>query len=291
MATPQYDLGRGYDAPLSGAPPVLEIPRGWAPRIALIVLVAPGALALVALAVGLLMDRPPEVVGAAVSALAGLLLGAIVVWRLWAEMARSAAMYEQGVELATYRGKTTMRWEQIEEIGFFAQKVQAGGLIGMAIGAGIDKLRGPRPLDQRGVTIQLRLTGGGATIKLSNNDKGVFAAWQEAMRRVNPRLIADVMRRARAGERVEFGKKAVAITATGISFKKKAEISWQQIEKLSIVNGQLSAKITGKWLSSGAAIAQIPNLFVLTAAVMQLSGGTMEMDVQPNMNLATRVYA
>lgn len=289
MSMPQYDMASmAGPAPLSGAPPVLELPRKWGPRLALILIVLPLSLGLVLFG-GWAAAAEREYVLAAFLGLAGALVFALFAWRMWAEFTRRAALYEEGIELTTYKGSTTLRWAEVEEIFFFAQRIQAGGLLGIALRALIDKIRSAKNIEERGFMINLRILGAGKKLVLNNNDRGVLAAWEQAMARVNPRLIDGVVKRARNGERVSFGKK-VTISGMGLAFGSKAEVPWAQIAEVSIQNGALSAKITGKWLRSNAMIATIPNLFVLTAAIVQLSGGSVKMNVQPGVNLAQGVY-
>src|SRR3954467_15943258 len=127
MAQPNYEVGSGM--PLSGAPPILELKRSWGPRIALVLLVLPMALGCFLFAAVVAFDPQPSYGGAAALVVAGLAIGALVVWRFLAEMSRSGAVYDQGVSLTTLSGTSTIRWEQIEEIWFAAQRVQMGGLI------------------------------------------------------------------------------------------------------------------------------------------------------------------
>ncbi|HVO30960.1 MAG TPA: DUF6585 family protein [bacterium] len=290
MSAPNYSP-TGMGAPLSGAPPILELPRSWSPRVALILLVLLPGLAFFPVA-GYLAIGEQEFASATLCTAVGLALLVLAGWRLWAEFTRVARVYDGGIELVTYTGPRTLRWEEVTEITFFAQRIQAGGLLGIAWRALMDKIRSNRNMEERGFMIRVTFAGANAAnrIVLTQNDKGVLKAWEEGMARVNPRLLADVLRRVRGGERVVFGKNAITLSTTGLSFGKKPEVPWQQMEKISIVRGAFSAKVTGKWLSSNALIGAIPNLFVLTKAIEAIAGGVVQMDVQPGINLASGVY-
>jgi hypothetical protein len=295
-SSPSYDSSSmsGMGGLQSGAPPIQELPRKWSPRLALIFLIAPLAVGFFVAScfgfLGMVKDgvRAETVVYPSFGILLAVGLAVLVAWRFWVESTRRAALYDTGLELVASGKTSTIRFESIDEVWITMQRVQAGGLIGIAISAAVDKMRKDKSVDERGVTISLRVVGGGTTIKLSNMDKGVFAAYTEIISRVNPRLIAAAKKRIDSGDPIAFGK--ISVSRDSLTFGKKS-VQLSTIEKISIQNGQFSAKVTGKWFKSGQPVARIPNLYVLTALVVQLSNGTIEMDVPMGINLATRIYA
>jgi len=103
---------------------------------------------------------------------------------------------------------------------------------------------------------------------------------------VNPRLIQSGRQRVEAGGSVAFNR--ISLSREGLAFGKKT-IRLTDIEKITIQNGQFSAKVTDKWFKSGQPVSRIPNLYVLTELVAQLSAGSIEMDVPMGMNLASRL--
>ena len=272
---------------LAGPPPIQVLPRKWAPRIAALTLILPIGLAVLYGGAWFVLNQPSNYPWIGGCLLGGLAILAFTAWRYWTESTRRVALYDTGLELIASGKRSTIRFEHIEEVWFAARRMQTGGLIGMAVLAIVDKIRKNKSLDERGVMIQMRVVGGDTTIKLNNYDKGVFAAYQEIIRRANPRLILDGRKRIDSGGTVTFNK--VSLSREGLTFGKKT-IQLAQIEKITIKEGGFSVKVKDKWLKSGQPVARIPNLYVLTELVAQLSGGTIEMDIPMGMNLASRYY-
>ena len=267
--------------------PVLQaLPRRWTARVAILVFFLPLGLALLGYGIKLLLDQPENAQEGGAYLLGGLAVLAFFAWRYRAESTRRAVLTSAGLELETSGKRLAIPFDHMEEVWFNAQRIQAGGLIGMAVIALMDRMRTDKSMDERGLTIQLRVAGAGATLKLSNQDKGVFAAYQEIIRQVNPRLTLEARSRIDAGQTVAFNK--VALSREGLAIGKKQRIPFAQIEKFSIQKGALSVKVKGKWFNSGQKVARIPNLYVLAELVAQLSDGKIEMDVPVGMNLVSR---
>ena len=269
-----------------GTPALLTLPRKWTARLAILLFFLPLGLALVGYGVSLFRDPLGNEQSGGLYILGGLVLLGFFGWRYRAEATRRAALTPAGLELEYSGKRLAIPFDQVKEVWFTAQRIQAGGLIGLAVVALLDRMRKDKSLDERGLTIQLRVVGADTTIKLSSQDKGVFAAYREIIRQVNPRLILEARARIDAGQVVAFNK--VSLSREGLAIGRKQRIPLAQIETLSIKNGGLSMKIKGKWFNAGKRVARIPNLYVLVELVSQLSDGSIEMDVPVGMNLASR---
>lgn len=276
-----------HSAPRSGPPPIQLLPRKWQPRIVLALILLPLGLALCALSVLDAVEHPPMANGNIAAFTLGLALLGLLAWRYSVETGKSACLYDTHVEQVASGRSTMIPFEGIDEVWFEARRVNAGGLLGLAIYAIVDRIRKGKSMDERGVSMSVKLVGRGNTIKLNNYDKGVFAAYQEILRRVNPRLIQTSRVRLDSGEKIAFNK--IQLSREGLRFGRKA-IALGEIERITIKNGQFIVKRTGKWFKSGQQVGRIPNLYVLTDLLTTLSGGKIEMDVPMGMNLAAKLY-
>lgn len=256
-------------------------------RIGIVLILLPLGLALLGLGVLHGLHQPSDLTGIGICALGGFAFLAFGAWRWWMESSRRVALFDTGLEVLSGGKHSAIRFEEMEEVWLTVQRVQTGGLLGMAVMAAIKKMRAKKPLDERGLSLQMRVAGGGTTLKLSEQDKGIFAAYEEITRRVNPRLVQSARQRIDSGATVAFNK--ISLSREGLSFGKKL-IRLPEIEKITIQNGQFSVKVTGKWFKSGQSISRIPNLYVLTELVNQLSGGTIAMDIPMGVNLASHLY-
>lgn len=287
----------GVSMPMSGAPPILTLQRRWTYRILLLMFVAPFALiSLVALPLMLIQafQNPDNLAGAIVGGgfmgMIGVGLSALTVWLFLREMRRKVSLYEQGIEVIQGSKQTLIGWNEVSEIWIFVQRVRAGGLVGMAAGAIADALSKDQGLNERRDTIVLRIKNAqGTQIKLTNQDSGVVKAYEEAMARVNPRLVQQALAAVKNGGTAAFGK--IVLGPQGVSFNGgKSYTAYNEVNSLAVNNGQVVAKKEGKWLSLGSqAVAMTPNLYVLTAVFAALSGST-QMDVQPGRNLGSKMY-
>jgi hypothetical protein len=75
-----------------------------------------------------------------------------------------------------------------------------------------------------------------------------------------------------AGRRVEFGP--AAVTADGLVVD-GAETRWNEITALSVENGHLTVKRSGRFFRSSLRIAYVPNFLVLAAVVRHYSGAAL----------------
>jgi len=283
-AAPFELLNPGQGAHLADAQPIQVLPRKWRGRIALLLILLPLGLGLLAFGAIRGLEDPSDLLTVGGLLLTGLVVLAFGAWRWRAETKRRVTLYESGLELITASKRSTVRFQEVEQVWFVARRVQTGGLLGLAIMALVDRLRKHKSLDERGISIQVRVVSAESTLKLDSQDKGVFAAYQEITRRVNPRLIEEGRRRIESGDTLAFHK--IALSKGGITFGKKT-IPLAEIERVSIKGGQLSVKRRDKWFKSGQAVARIPNLYVLTELLTQLSGGSIAMEVPMGMNLAS----
>jgi hypothetical protein len=290
-------MGGVSGMPMSGAPPILALQRRWTIRGLIIFLWAIfGLPALVMVPVMILgaFQRPEDLAGALVGAgFLGIIavgITALCAWLFLREMRRKVSLYEQGLELIQGSKQTLIGWNEVSEIWIFVQRVRAGGLVGMAAGAIADALSKDQGLNERRDQIVVRIkNAAGTQIKLTNNDKGVVKAYEEAMARVNPRLVQQALAAVRNGGTAAFGK--IVLGPQGVSFNSgKSWTAYAEVNSLAVNNGQVVAKKEGKWLSLGSqAVAMTPNLYVLTAVFAALSGST-HMDVQQGRNLGSKMY-
>jgi hypothetical protein len=284
--SPSYSPSAMLDFPghQAGAQPIQLLSRRWGARIGLVIFFLPLGLWLLGSGVKIAIRHPSDFSDIGILLILGLTVLAFTVWRFWTELTRRVALYDAGLEVIQRGKRSAIRFEHMEEVWLTAQRAQTGGLIGMGIRALIERMRKDKSLDARGVSLQMRVVGAGTTVKLTSLDKGVFAAYQEVIRRVNPRLVQEARTRIDSGNSVAFNK--IKLSREGLAFGKKI-IRLDQIEKLSIKDGKLSVKVKNKWFASGQRVARTPNLYVLTELVAQMSNGTIQMDVSMGMNLAS----
>ena len=203
----------------------------------------------------------------------GLVLTGLVVWVCWREWTRCVWVHSEGIRLKQYSKITAIAWADVGEIWLTATKVQAGGLIGMAVAAAIDAMRkDPFDLDRANTQVAVKIVGtDGQAIKFSKADKGCVAAFRFASEQVNPRLLKQAVDKISAGQTASFGKISVALS--GISFNGRAPIPFTEFESLDVGSGMIRAKKKGKWLSAGSAATQtVPNAMVLLSLYDQIQG-------------------
>jgi hypothetical protein len=218
----------------------------------------------------------PDSSSAKLDAVLALLCGGTVLAVLINEAGRITRLYPEGIEQVK-RGRTAeLRWEDLTEVGFHAVKVQAGGLIGMAIGAALDRRRKGAPLDERSTSVTVTLAGrSGEKIIINSNDKNVMQGYELIVGHVSPRLMAEAKRRVDQGDTMTFGP--VSISLRGIASGRKDPVAFHEIEKLAIEGGKLRLKKKGAWLDAlSVPVRKVPNLFVLTELYSQLAAGPVD---------------
>jgi hypothetical protein len=231
-----------------------------------------------------LEGKQPDVIAAVVWGVVAAALLGLLAWLCRREATRRIRLHEEGIVAVAGRKTVELPWSDVEQVWFRAIRVNAGGLLGVAIGAAVDASRGgkSRPLNEASTSIAVRILGGGRKIKLTSNYRGVVPAFEEVLRRVNPRLVDDCLRRIREGQPVRFGK--VTLSAAGVQFGRKAVLPFRDIERLEIARGRLLLRIRGGWFSRGRVqVRDIPNFTVLTAAFDRLRGGQGRVEVDGNL--------
>jgi hypothetical protein len=241
---------------------VLTLKRTWIMRIVLCIFLLPlaGLLGWGAVASGLEGGRIPAAVLGVLSVAAGVFFA----WQFRRETTRQVRLYEDRIEQFDGVRTRAIAWDEVREVWFRAIKVQAGGLLGVAVSAAVDAARksNPAPLSERSSSITVRLVGAGTKLKLNSNDKGVVAAFEEILRRVNPRLVDDSLRAVHAGQAASFGKLSLSIQ--GLAIGRKGPIPFTDVQTLAIQKGKLVLKKQGAWLATAAIpIHKIPNVFCL----------------------------
>jgi hypothetical protein len=199
------------------------------------------------------------------------LLGALV-WLFRREAGLELRLYEDGLAAVAGRAIRELRWDEVELVWFRAIRVQAGGLLGAAIGAAVDAAVGSKgKMGEASTSLTVRLVGGGRRIALTSNYKGVVAAVEQVLQRVNPRLVADCIRRVEDGQAVRFGK--VFLSAAGVRVGKRAPVAFGDLQQFAIVRGRLKVKKRGAWRTEGVIpIKEIPNVTVLVEAYDRVRG-------------------
>jgi hypothetical protein len=217
-------------------------------------------------------EKAPDIT---TSSVFGGLVAAIVllfVWLFRRETRLRIRLHEEGIVAVNGGGGRELRWDEVQEIWFRAIRISAGGLVGGAIGAAVEAAssRAPGALNEGTTSITARIVGGGGGITLTSNYRGVVAAVEEVLRRVNPRLVADCQRRLEEGQTVIFGK--VALSHSGVRFGRGKPVPLGEVERLAIEKGRLCLKRRGAWLSRGIPIHKIPNVLVLAETFDRLRG-------------------
>src|SRR5262245_36571952 len=121
--------------------PILTLPRTAALRVVACLLPLPGALLCAAGAVFELRNTPPDLRLTAVLALLAFGLAILAVWLFRREATRLTLLYANGIEQRTGGTSREMLWTDVEEVWFQAMKMQAGGLLGLAVTAAVDRAR------------------------------------------------------------------------------------------------------------------------------------------------------
>ncbi len=236
------------------------------------------------------LQPPPDNASATLDLVLGLLCGVTFVLVMINESGRVSTLYPEGIEQIK-RGRTSeLRWPDVTEVWFQALKVQAGGLIGYAIGKALDRRRQGQPLDERSTNISVRVLGrNGEKIQLTSSDKGVLQAYETILAHVSPRLLEEAKRRVNNGDTVTFGK--ISVSLRGIALGRKDPVAFHEIETLALSAGKLRLKKKGAWLDSiSLPVSKIPNLPVLTELYAQLAAGPVDRSkLQMGSNLAGRM--
>jgi len=254
------------------SPPSLILRRTWTIRLLVLLLLLPFGLLALWGVIATVTSKPPDPVGAAMCAVlaVGLLLPFILIFRR--ESGRETRIHEEGIAQIVGSRTTELRWDAIREVWFHAVRVQAGGLVGAAVGAAIRAASKKNArLDPNTTSITVRLIGeDGAKLKVTSNDKGVVAAFEVVLSRVNPRLVAEGKRLVQQGQVASFGPLSISIR--GVAAGRKEPTAFVEIETLGIKNGKLRLKKRGSWLDTFAIrIKDIPNVFAFLELYQQLS--------------------
>ncbi|MCC6995123.1 MAG: hypothetical protein IT370_10990 [Deltaproteobacteria bacterium] len=256
------------------APPLQTLHRGLAIRVLVGLFLVPFSLGMMFLGWKLKDDRHSGSGPGVGFIIFGLLMLALSVWLFYRESSRLVTIHPEGIKLKKGSQYTAIAWEAVDEIWLHAVNVQAGGLIGLAITAAVRAMSNdPFNLDKAS-QVNVKLVGGGQTLKFNKADKGCVLAFRFACERVNPRLLDRYARLVRDGGVAVFNK--VALSLHGVSFNGKPPLAFAEIESLQVDGGFIRAKKAGKWLSAGsAAAAQTPNVMVLITLFDTLSGKPM----------------
>jgi hypothetical protein len=270
--------------------PSMVLKRRVAVRVLLCLLLAPAILLLVALAVFSSIDTQPRPEWSVIFGVMAVCLGFLFVWLFRREATRVTRLFAEGIEQTVTGTTRELLWRDVHQVWFRAIRVQAGGAVGALVGAAIEARRkGPaKPLNERSDNITVRIVADTGTIKLSSNDQGIVAAFEEVLRRVNPRLVEEAYGQIRNGQPVSFGK--VTLSLEGIQFRRHAPIRYSEIEKLSIAGGRLTVKKRGAWLSKGGTqIHRIPNVMVLVDVFERMTSGSATTSAALGRNLVSRL--
>ncbi len=278
------------DDPFPGAP-VLVLPRTKILRI--VAGVPLGAVAVLCGwgAVASFLEKPPESVAGiilgAVAAAAGWTLG----WLLRRGAGREVRLYAEGIEEVLPGRTTRLRFGSVTEVWIRAVGIQAGGLLGAGIAIAVEaasKKKGGR-LSETSTNITVRIVAPTGKVVLTSNYKGIVAALEEVMRRVNPRLVEEKLAEIQEAKAVSFGK--FTASNAGIAFGRKEPIPFSEVEGLTLSRGRLTLKRRGKWLATASVAAdKVPNLYVLTELLAKLAGGDAKTETGPGKNLASKAW-
>jgi hypothetical protein len=252
--------------------PLMTLPRTKMLRGLMALLLLPAAAGCAFGAFASLTGPEPSLVGGAVLAVLFFLALGLLGWVFLREMRRTTSLYDEGIEQTGAASTKALRWADVESIQFRSMKVHYGGLVGLAMRAAIERATTPRPgaeFDERLTNLTVKIAGPGTTIKLSSNDKGAGPALDEALRRVNPRLLELHVKRIQGSDTIAYGK--VKLSSSTIAMGGKP-IPFADVESLHVQNGKLQLKRRGKWLSTAVQVSAVPNLFVLLGAWARLSG-------------------
>jgi Family of unknown function (DUF6585) len=236
------------------------------------------------------LQPPPDEFSAKLDAVLGLLCGVTFLAVMINESGRLTSLYPEGIEQLKRSRTTELRWEDVTEVWFQAMKVQAGGVIGYAIGKALDRRRKGLPLDESTTNMSIRVLGrGGEKILITSSDKDVLKGFETIVAHVAPRLFEEAKRRVEQGDTVTFDK--LSISLRGIAQGRKDPVAFHEIETMAISAGKLRLKKKGAWLDAiSVPVGKIPNLFVLTELYAQLAAGPVDRaSLQMGQNLAGRM--
>ena len=272
--------------------PLLVVRRTVMIRLLLCLIVLPFGLLALWGVVAASTNKPPDMVGAGICAVlaAAFIVPCVVVFRR--EQRRETRLHEEGIVQVVGSRTNELPWSSIREVWFEATRVQAGGLLGAAVGAAVHAARRTKGnrLDPNTTNITVRLVGEGKRkLSLTSNDKGVVRALEEVLSRVNPRLVADAQRLIQHGQPATFGP--VSLSVRGVSFARKDPIAFSDIEEVGIKSGKLRLKKRGTWLHAFAIpLKRIPNVFAFMELYEELSMNHTGSAAVVDRNLARGVF-
>lgn len=256
--------------------PELVLQRTVMIRLLLCLLVLPFGLLATWGAIASSVTTHPDFVFAGICASLAVVILGLFVYLFHRETRRRVSLHEEGIGQQVGSRTTALRWTDIREIWVDAIRVQAGGLLGAAVGAAVHAASSRKggPLNANTTNITIRLVGDdNSRIVLTSNDKGVVAAFEKIRSRVNPHLLAVASQIVQQGRDATFGP--ISISLHGVGYGRKEPIRYTEIEAFSLKGGKLRLKKRGSWLDTfSIPIKKIPNVFVLTDLFEQLSVGT-----------------
>jgi hypothetical protein len=189
-------------------------------------------------------------------------LGALIV----AQQGKSRVLvHSDGVERWGLRGKLwELTWHDAVELRYRVIKIRLGGVLGMLLPA-------------LGTNIHIALVDStGKVYRLPSNLKGMDVLAERVVDQQTTAHFPAARTKIDAGEEVRFGK-SIALDKEKISARKLfggfKSCPLGEIEKVSVVGGFLKIRQKGKTFAfTTAAIAQIPNIFILLRLLESLTG-------------------
>jgi hypothetical protein len=180
-------------------------------------------------------------------------VGLLVVWVLYVNWKKAAAVYEHGLAYASRKGLEMWRWEEVAQLLAAITRHYTNGIY-------------------TGTThVYTLIDPQNRRLVLNDSLTHVEELGKTIEAQTFPLLYASVSAQYNSGTAVPFGP--VTISKSGIQFKNKV-YPWTDVKEVSIRRGILQvSKKDGGWFSgASAAVAGIPNLRVLLSIIDQVVG-------------------
>jgi len=180
-------------------------------------------------------------------------IGIFVVWSLFANWKKAAAVYERGLAYSSRKGLELWQWEQVARLFVAITRHYTNGVY-------------------TGTThVYTLMDNQSRKLVLNDSLEQIEALGQSVEAQTFPLLYASASSQYNSGVAVSFGP--VLLSKAGLQFNKKV-YPWADVKQVSIKRGvlQVARKDGGLFSGASVAVSGIPNLRVLLSILDQVVG-------------------